>query len=60
MSIADRRHGAAARRTDPFGLRCATCELPIASQAEWHDGQAFCCAGCLSGGPCTCGELIGP
>jgi transcription elongation GreA/GreB family factor len=54
MSIADRRTSTAAKRPDPFGLRCATCELRITSHPEWHDGQAFCCAGCLAGGPCNC------
>lgn len=53
MSIAHRRDAAIQAR-DRFGLRCATCEVSITSLPDWHDGQAFCCAGCLAGGPCIC------
>ena len=35
-------------------LICASCEGPIAGRAEFHAGLAFCCAGCVVGGPCTC------
>ena len=59
MSIADRSRDTAAKRPGPFRLRCATCELAITAHPEWHDGQAFCCAGCLAGGPCNCVEGAG-
>ena len=38
--------------TTPF--TCVTCELEIAGRPEFHVGLAFCCAGCVVGGPCMC------
>lgn len=35
-------------------LICATCEIAIAGSPTYHDGVAFCCAGCAAGGPCIC------
>ena len=35
-------------------MTCANCELEIVGLAEFHAGLAFCCAGCLVGGPCSC------
>lgn len=35
-------------------LACASCEGEIVGQPEIHVGLAFCCAGCVVGGPCTC------
>jgi hypothetical protein len=53
MPIAERRRDTT-WSADPFATRCATCELPITSHPEWDDGAAFCCAGCVAGGPCIC------
>jgi hypothetical protein len=33
---------------------CATCEVEIAGRPTIHVGVAFCCAGCVASGPCTC------
>jgi hypothetical protein len=33
---------------------CASCEAEIRGRATFHVGLAFCCAGCVAGGPCTC------
>jgi hypothetical protein len=33
---------------------CASCEAEIRGRATFHVGVAFCCAGCVAGGPCTC------
>jgi transcription elongation GreA/GreB family factor len=54
MSVGDERVGTPAERADQFGLRCVTCQVPITSHPECHDGEAFCCAGCVAGGPCIC------
>jgi hypothetical protein len=35
-------------------FRCASCEAEIRGRATFHVGLAFCCAGCVAGGPCTC------
>ena len=35
-------------------FRCATCEIEIIGRPIIHVGLAFCCAGCVAGGPCTC------
>ena len=35
-------------------LTCANCELEIAGRPEFLVGLAFCCAGCVVGGPCMC------
>ena len=55
MSVADerRRHSCRARR--PI-RRCAVppAKLPITSHPEWMTARAFCCAGCVAGGPCIC------
>jgi hypothetical protein len=53
MSVGDERVGTTAR-ADQFALRCATCEVRITSHPECHDGESFCCAGCVAGGPCIC------
>jgi transcription elongation GreA/GreB family factor len=54
MSVGDERVGAAAEHVDRFALRCLTCEVPITSHPECDDGETFCCAGCVAGGPCIC------
>jgi transcription elongation GreA/GreB family factor len=56
VTMSDRgvRVGTTAVRTDQFALRCATCEVPITSQLDCEDGETFCCAGCVAGGPCIC------
>jgi transcription elongation GreA/GreB family factor len=54
MSVRDERVGTTALRAAQFALRCATCDVPIASHPECHDGESFCCAGCVAGGPCIC------
>jgi hypothetical protein len=33
---------------------CASCGVEIRGPATFHVGVAFCCAGCVAGGPCTC------
>jgi hypothetical protein len=33
---------------------CASCEARIAGAPVIHVGVAFCCAGCVAGGPCLC------
>lgn len=38
---------------------CANCEIEIASRPTIHIGVAFCCAGCVAGGPCTCSYDFG-
>ena len=35
-------------------MKCVTCELEIVGRAEYYAGLAFCCAGCVVGGPCLC------
>jgi hypothetical protein len=35
-------------------LTCVNCEIEIAGTATFHVGLAFCCAGCVVGGPCVC------
>ena len=35
-------------------FRCATCDIDINGRPTIHVGLAFCCAGCVAGGPCTC------
>ena len=54
MAVCDERIGATAERADQFALRCGTCEVPLTSQPECDDGDTFCCAGCVAGGPCIC------
>ena len=54
MSVSDERVGATAERVDRFALRCLTCEVPITSDLDCEDGETFCCAGCVAGGPCIC------
>jgi hypothetical protein len=39
---------------DPRPFRCASCEAPIQGPPTFFVGLAFCCAGCVAGGPCTC------
>jgi len=33
---------------------CTTCEITILEAPVFHVGLAFCCAGCVANGPCTC------
>ena len=33
---------------------CPNCEIEIVGRPTFHVGLAFCCAGCVVGGPCTC------
>jgi hypothetical protein len=40
-------------RTPPTWT-CTTCSLEIRHHPTFHVGLAFCCAGCVAGGPCTC------
>jgi transcription elongation GreA/GreB family factor len=54
MSVRGERVGTAAVGADQLALRCATCEVPISAHHESHDGESFCCAGCVAGGPCIC------
>lgn len=35
-------------------FHCATCEIEIIGRPTIHVVVAFCCAGCVAGGPCTC------
>jgi hypothetical protein len=42
------------RLTTTEALTCANCEIEIAGQVTFHVGLAFCCAGCVAGGPCMC------
>ena len=35
-------------------FHCASCEAEIRGKPTFHVGLAFCCAGCVAGGPCTC------
>ena len=34
--------------------RCLNCEEPISGVPVYFDGEPFCCAGCVAGGPCVC------
>lgn len=34
--------------------QCSNCEEPIAGAPVYFDGEAYCCAGCVAGGPCVC------
>lgn len=42
------------RATTHQPLTCSSCEGEIVGRPEFHVGLAFCCAGCVVGGPCTC------
>ena len=33
---------------------CANCEEPLLAQPVFFDGGAYCCTGCIAGGPCIC------
>ena len=33
---------------------CTSCRLEIRHHPTFHVGLAFCCAGCVVGGPCVC------
>jgi hypothetical protein len=33
---------------------CATCHVEIRHRPVFHVGLAFCCAGCVADGPCSC------
>ena len=33
---------------------CANCEEPLLGQPVFFDGGAYCCTGCIVGGPCIC------
>jgi hypothetical protein len=39
---------------DPHPFVCISCEAPIQGSPTFFVGLAFCCAGCVAGGPCTC------
>jgi hypothetical protein len=39
---------------DPRPFRCASCEASIQGRPTFFVGLAFCCAGCVAGGPCMC------
>jgi hypothetical protein len=54
MSVSEQRIGTTTERANQLALRCATCEVVITSHPECHDGETFCCAGCVAGGPCIC------
>ncbi len=42
-------------RSDPApAFTCASCRGPIPGRPTIHVGVAFCCAGCVAGGPCIC------
>ena len=36
------------------GWTCTTCRVGIRHRPTIHVGLAFCCAGCVAGGPCIC------
>jgi hypothetical protein len=38
----------------PAAEVCANCEEPILGGAVYFDGLAYCCSGCVAGGPCIC------
>ena len=38
--------------SDPW--TCTTCRIEIEHRPTFHVGLAFCCAGCVADGPCTC------
>jgi len=35
-------------------MRCANCRIVIRWQPTIVEGRAYCCTGCVEGGPCTC------
>ena len=39
---------------DPSPFHCANCEASIPGHATFFVGLAFCCPGCVAGGPCAC------
>jgi hypothetical protein len=39
---------------DPSSFHCANCEASIPGHATFFVGLAFCCPGCVAGGPCAC------
>jgi len=39
---------------------CVTCEAEVRGPVTFHVGLAFCCAGCVAGGPCTCSYDLEP
>lgn len=39
---------------DAAPFHCTTCLVPIRHRPTFHVGLAFCCAGCVADGPCTC------
>lgn len=36
---------------------CVNCEEPISGIPTYFDGAAYCCYGCVAGGPCVCTYL---
>jgi hypothetical protein len=42
------------RAQEPRPFTCTTCEGDITGVPVFHVGLAFCCAGCVADGPCTC------
>jgi hypothetical protein len=45
---------------DPLIFTCANCEASIQGDVTFFVGLAFCCAGCVAGGPCTCSYDTAP
>lgn len=39
---------------DAPDFTCTSCEARISGRPTFHVGLAFCCAGCVAGGPCAC------
>ncbi len=35
-------------------IRCVNCRILIRWQPTIVEGRAYCCTGCVEGGPCTC------
>jgi hypothetical protein len=35
-------------------MRCMNCGILIRWQPTIVEGRAYCCMGCVEGGPCTC------
>ena len=42
------------RAVDAPTFTCTTCEGVVRGEPVFHLGLAFCCAGCVADGPCTC------
>ena len=35
-------------------MKCAACDIELTATPTIAHGEAFCCRGCMDGGPCTC------